>query len=207
MIARNRSKIIVIMLTSSEKSLLFIVSSQLFQTHVIVIIVSLIVLKQDLIRQCLKWKVLCVCYDSVITSQQLHAISSLLLMNINRAITLEFLTFARVLHATNRLNRIVLNETHLLLTIAHYRSRVIVVELLRRIFCLFVCMTITLLSFVEQQMKQLLQFTYCETLRVSNDRFNLTYQMQILFFSLESSCDEKELIDETIEICMKYVKR
>jgi len=104
--------------------------------------------------------------------------STLLLMNIETIVTLDFLVFARALHALNRLDRIILNEAHLLLIVAHYRCQIVVIEILRRVLCSFVCMTITLFSFVELKMKTLLHFIQCDTLRVNSDQLNLEYRVQ-----------------------------
>ena len=205
MIARSRLEIIVVMLTSDEKSLLFVVSSQLSSAQVTMIIVFLIALKQNLLRRCMKWNVICACYDLDTTSQQMHAVFSLLLMNIETTITSNFVSFARFLHATNRLNRIVLDEAHLLLIASHYRSRIVELNVLRRVFCSLICMTITLSSFVELKIKKLLHFTQCDILRASSDKLNLKYCVQSLTSTNDDSCDEKELIEQTIEICMQNI--
>ena len=67
-IARNRLDIIIIIFIENDKNLLFVIFSQLLNIQIIVIIISFITLKQDLIRRCMKWNILYVCYDLVITS-------------------------------------------------------------------------------------------------------------------------------------------
>lgn len=154
----------------------------------------------------MKWNVLCVCYDFNIILDQIYAMSNLLLMNIETTITIKFVSFVRILHAMNRLNRIVLDESHLLLTTTHYRRKIVDLSVLRRISCLFVCMTIILLFFVELQLKTLLHFTQCETLRANNDRSNFKYRVQSLNFK-SNFCREKNLISRVAQICMQNMQK
>jgi len=94
----------------------------------------------------------------------------------------------------------ILNEAHLLLIVAHYRRQIVVIKILRRVLCSFVCMTITLLSFVKLKMKILLHFIQCDTLRASNDRPNLEYRVQWLKTIKKISCREKKLVAKTMKI-------
>lgn len=66
---------------------------------------------------------ICGSYDSSMTTDRLHAVPSLLLVDVERAASNEFITLARALHAVDRLNRIVLDESHLPSTAAHYRHQ------------------------------------------------------------------------------------
>ena len=52
MIARNRSEMLVMMSTDSDKTLLFVILFQLFRAEIIIVIVSLIALKQDFQKRC-----------------------------------------------------------------------------------------------------------------------------------------------------------
>lgn len=91
--------------------------------------------------------------------------------------TPEFVSFARQLHAIGRLDRFVLDEAHLLLTAAHYRTNLPAIAGLRRLRCPFICMTGTLPPFGEAESRELLYFTQSETLRASSDRANLKYRV------------------------------
>ena len=121
MIARNRSKMLVMMFIDSDKILLFVILSQLSRAKIIIVIVSLIALKQDLQERCKQWDIHCMSYDFFFIRNQLHAISSLFLVNIENVVISDFVEFAQTLHVNDRLNRIVLNEIHQLLIINHYR--------------------------------------------------------------------------------------
>ena len=207
MIARSRSKMLVMMSTDSDKILLFVILSQLSRAKIIIVIVSLIALKQDLQKRCKQWSIHCMSYDSFFTRNQLHAVSSLLLVNIENVVTSDFVEFAQTLHVNDRLNRIVLNEIHQLLIINHYRQRMSFISQFRDIFVSFVCMIDTLSLIVEMNLKQMLHFTRCDTVRVSNDRSNLQYCVQTISTSNDrSSEDDNLLINETIRVCMQNIK-
>jgi len=102
--------------------------------------------------------VACAYYDVVATSQQMHAMSSLLLVDIETIVIVDFLTFARALHAMDWLDRIVLDEAYLLLTTGHYWRQIVAIGVLRRVPCPFVCMTTTLPSSAKLEVKTLLHF-------------------------------------------------
>ena len=146
-------------------------------------------------------------YDSFFTRNQFHVISSLFLMNIENVVTFDFVEFAQTLHINDRLNRIVLNETHQLLIINHYRQKMSFIFQFRDIFVSFVCMIDTLSLIVEMNFKQMLHFTRCDIVRVKNDRFNFQYCVQTISTSNDRSFENDNLlINETIKICMQNIK-
>ena len=169
LITRNRSKFIVIMSIDNDKIFFFILFSQLSKVQINIVIVFLIALKHDFQQRCKKLKIFCAVYDSIFSSHQLHALSTLLLMNIEFAIENNFVFFVIELHAIDRLNRMFLNEIHFLLIVRHYHRHIDVINQLRRVFCFFVCMTIILSFFVELELKNFMHFTQFETLRANND--------------------------------------
>ena len=63
-------------------------------------------------------------------------------------------------------------------------------------------MTVTLFLFVEHELKNIMHFTQFELLRASDDRLNLCYFVQLVFFANAAVFEEKLLLDETIRICM-----
>ena len=207
MIARSRSKMLVMMFIDNDKILLFVILSQLSRAKIIIVIVSLIALKQDLQERCKQWDIHCMSYDFFFIRNQLHAISSLFLVNIENVVISDFVEFAQTLHVNDRLNRIVLNETHQLLIINYYRQRMSLIFQLRDIFASFVCI-IDILSFiVEMNFKQMLHFTRCDIVRVNNDRFNLQYCVQTISTSNDRSFENDNLlINETIRVCMQNIE-
>ena len=203
LVARSRSELIVIMLIGSEKSLFFIVSSQLPEVQISIVIVSLVALKHDLQQRCKELNVFCAVYDLVFSFHQLHALSTLLLMNIELVVENIFVFFVVSLHAMNQLNCLFLNEVYLLLTARHYRRNIGVINQLCCVFCFFVCMTAILPPFVEHELKSIMHFTQFELLRASDDRSNLCYFVQSVLFANAAVSGKKLLLNETIRICMQ----
>ena len=141
-------------------------------------------------------------YDSIFTSHQLHALSTLLLVDIDDAATEDFVTFVTSLHAMGRLNRLMLDEAHLLFIARHYRLRIEVINQLRRVLCPFVCMTATLPPFVERKLRNLLHFTQSKCVRAGNDRSNLQYCVQIVSELNDNRFKTDQLLNEAVRICM-----
>ena len=203
LIARSRSEFIIIMLIGNEKSLFFIVPSQLPKTQISIVIVSLVALKHDFQQRCKKLNIFYAVYDPVFLFYQLYALSTLLLMNIELVVENSFVFFVASLHAMSRLNRLFLNKAHLLLTARYYRRNIDVINQLRRVSCLFVCITAILLSFVEHELKSIMHFTQFESLRASGDRPNLCYFVQSVPSVNAAVFEEKLLLNETTKICMQ----
>ena len=206
LIARSRSELIVVMLTGNKKSLFFIVPSQLPEIQISIVIVSLVALKHDFQQRCKELNVLCAVYDSVFSLHQLHALPTLLLMNIEFAVENIFVSFVVSLHAMGRLNRLFLNETYLLLIARYYRRNIGVINQLRCVSCLFVCMTATLFFFAEHELKSIMHFTQFESLRASGDRSNLCYFVQSVFSANAVVFEEELLLNETTRICMQNMQ-
>ena len=160
--------------TGSSKTLLFVLPSMLLQAEVTVVITPLVALRQDLLRRCEEWKISFAVFGAGRFPQP-HAVPSLVLVDVENAASAEFLTLMQCLHQTGRLDRIVLDEAHLLLTAMHYREQLSLLGTLRRFHCPFVCMTATLPPSSERDLGDLLQMRRPETLRVSADRANLSY--------------------------------
>ncbi|KAL9606927.1 MAG: hypothetical protein Q9167_008106, partial [Letrouitia subvulpina] len=208
LVARSRPATIIVLPTGSGKSLLFLVPSQLPNAQVTVVIVPLIALRQDLCCRCDTWGIAYTIYNENLTPRQLHAVPSLLLVDIETAGKNHFLAFTRQLHAVGRLDRLVLDEAHLLLTAVHYRTELPAITTLRRLRCPFVCMTGTLPPSAESSIRELLHFTHPEVLRASSDRPNLRYCIELSAPPPSSELSREEhLIERATEICFGDIQK
>lgn len=145
------------------------------------------------------------------TEHQLHAISSLLLVDVDLAVTSSFIAVFTALHACGRLDRLVIDEAHLILTAAHYRENLGLLGVLRRVGCPILCLTATLPPVGERELKQSLHFTQTEMLRVSSDRANLQYSIQVLSVdpndrNHQDSGDEA-LLRAAVQICRDDIQQ
>ena len=186
LIAHSDSETVIILLTEDSKILLYIILFLLSEAQITVIITSLIILKLNLICCYMQWDIQYLMYShSTDQEQHLYAVSSLIFVNIDVAVSLFFLTFLCELQCSDCLNCIVLNEAHLLLTAAHYHKNLRLLRVLWHISCLWVCMTVTLSSSAELELKQSLFLTQLIILHASSNCLNLKYQIWTLTHSMQ----------------------
>ena len=209
LIASSRPEALIILPTASGKTLLYILPTLLPLAQVTVVIVPLIALKQDLIQRCIRWKLAFVCYEASQDWQdRLHAVPSLILVDIDIAVSAGFRGFLQTLHRDGRLDRLIIDEAHLILTSAHYREKLGLLGVLRQVPCPIVCMTATLPPLAVNVFKEQLRMTQLETLRSSCDRPNLEYCVQSLkreSIAENSWSDQDLLIHRAVEICRNDV--
>ena len=108
---QEKSLVIVMMSIERRKSLLFMLSTTCQLEESSIVIVSLIALRQNLKRRCEKMSIRCVEWNS----QKSFDAASIVLMTSKFAIRDEFRTFINRLRTTQRLNRIVIDECHVML--------------------------------------------------------------------------------------------
>ena len=186
LIAYSDSETVIILLMRDSKILLYMILFLLSEAQTTVIIMSLIILKQNLICCCMQWDIQYLMYShSTDQEQHLYAVSSLIFVNIDVAVSLFFLTFLCELQCSDCLNCIVLNEAHLLLTAAHYHKNLRLLRVLWHISCLWVCMTVTLSSSAELELKQSLFLTQLIILCANSNCSNLKYQIWTLTHSMQ----------------------
>ena len=106
---------------------------------------------------------------------QLHSVPTLVFIDINNAITLHFLAFLRQLHDVGRVDQLILDEAHLVLTASDYRKNLGLLGMLRQVTCPFVCLTATLLPYGELDLAQSLFLSHLVIHRASSDQPNLGY--------------------------------
>lgn len=139
-------------------------------------------------------------------SNQLHALFSLFLMNINDVVISNFVEFAKLLHANDRFDRIILNEIHLLFIVSHFRQRMFFVLQLRKIVVFFICLIVIFSFFAKLNFKHLLHFIRCEIMRINNDRSNLKFCVQLISSFKNRLSKNHRFIHETTKICMQNMK-
>ena len=203
LVAHSDSETVIVLLTEGSKILLYVILFLLPEAQMTVIITSLIVLKQNLICHCMQWDIQYLMYShSTDQEQHLYAVSSLIFVNIDVAVSLFFLTFLCELQCSDCLNCIVLNEAHLLLTAAHYHKNLRLLRVLWHISCLWVCMTVTLSSSAELELKQSLFLTQLIILHASSNCLNLKYQIWTLthFTQLLISVTD-QLVQKAVCVC------
>lgn len=200
---------LVVMPTGGGKSILYILPTLLPEAQVTVVITPLVALQQDLIRRCTQASINHGVFHSRSVLLPTAAQPSLLLVDAERASSQTFQQLLADLHAAGRLDRIVLDEAHLILTASYYREQLPSLSILQRFHCPLICLTATLPPSAEREFRKMLCLTPdLETLRVSCNRPNLRYCIQSVEQSslgLRASRDEA-LIDATIRLCQEKLR-
>ena len=201
LLASCRPENIVVMPTASGKTVLFVLPTLLPHAEVTVVILPLVALRQDLIRRCTEWKIPFQHYGPGSTQ-----VKPLILVDVQQASGADFKTLLQRLQAAGRLDRLVLDEAHLLLTAGHYREHLGLLVELRRFDCPFVCLSATLPPFGEQELCQLLAMTVPVVIRTSGDRPNICYEVvhvrQVAHVRPGQGyvSPEEQLLDEAVRI-------
>jgi superfamily II DNA helicase RecQ len=110
-IVAGKSLVVAVMLTRAGKSLLFMLPAWAEQGGTTVVVVPLIALRGDIMRRCTKLGISCVEWDS----RRPPDAAAVVLVTPKSAVGEEFATFLNRLRATRQLDRIVINECHIVL--------------------------------------------------------------------------------------------
>lgn len=112
-IANCVAELLVVLATGGGKTLLYVLPSLSPGAQVTAVIISLVALKQDLLRRCSEWQIEAMCYNrSTCTTNRLHTTPSLLFINVDSAVTDHCRAFLLALQENGCLDHIVLDEAH-----------------------------------------------------------------------------------------------
>ena len=214
LIASTSPENLVIMPTGGGKTLLYILPTILPGAQVTIVITPLVALQQDLILRCTQWGINFGVYTARSALQPTAAQPSLLLVDAERASSPSFQTLLSELHAAGRLDRIVLDEAHLLLTASHYRQQLPALATLQQYHCPFVCLTATMPPTAERELRLTLCLTpQLERLRASSDRPNLQYRIQFIkqdqkrVHAGRYATKEDVLVDAVVRACLDMLQQ
>jgi hypothetical protein len=108
-IVAGKSPVVVVMPTGAGKSMLFMLPAWAEQGGTTVVVVPLIALRGDMMRRCRKLGILCAEWDS----RRPPDAAAVVLVTPESAVREEFATFLNRLRATRQLDRIVIDECHI----------------------------------------------------------------------------------------------
>lgn len=171
----GHAQLVVVLPTGGGKSLLFQLTSLLPAAGVTVAILPLVVLKQDLIGKCEALAIPHTVWDSS------HDVDSgcapLLLVSVEEACSKPFIGLLRRLQMSSQLDRICLDEAHMVLTERGYRESLREVRQIRRVTVPFVALTATLPPARERELAEMLFLDQPLVIRRSTNRANLRYEV------------------------------
>jgi superfamily II DNA helicase RecQ len=196
---KKTSCLTVILATSSGKSFLYLLLASISTAKTMIIIVPLIALKSDLLRKAKEMKISASIY------KEKKSADKLVLVSIETAVSSSFQLSLMSLHAEIKLDRIIFNECHLIVTAANYRYKMHELKKLRLITTQFVFLSATLSVSVLQEMNKMLFLSNNVVIRASTVRHNISYSVKRMTLStLEEQFSE--VLDFLLEEKNQYTK-
>ena len=181
LVANHAPEVLLVLATGSGKSLAFMLGSSLPDARTTVVVVPLVLLRLDLLRRCremglnpIVWR------SSQDVAAGMEGTPTLLFVSVEVAIKYPFRQYARRLYDTGNLERIMIDECHLIHTSAHYRKQIVQLNELRQFPVPFVYITATLPLRLEKVLFQKHHIGHASIVRGCSKRSNLTYQVQSL---------------------------
>jgi len=150
LILQKTSCLTVILATSSDKNFLYLLLASLSTAETTIIIVSLIALKSDFLQKAKEMKISASIYE------EKKSADKLILVSIETAVSSSFQLFLIFLHAENKLDRIIINECHLIVTTANYKYLMHSLKKLQLIITQFIFLSATLFVSILQEMNKML---------------------------------------------------
>src|SRR5437764_936096 len=110
-ITAGKSPIVVVMPTGAGKSMLFMLPAWVEQGGTTVVVVPLIALRGDMMRRCKELGISCAEWEG----RRPPDAAAIVLVTPESAVSEDFMTFLNRLNATQQLDRIVIDECHIVL--------------------------------------------------------------------------------------------
>lgn len=170
MIMSGREQVVAVLPTRSRKSLLFMLPYTLPDAQVTILIVPLVSLRGDLLRRMQALKI-----DHLEWAPGERREVALVIVSTEAASTKDFLKYARGLIARQKLDRIVVDECHLIVTAVEYRPTMMDVTAVRCLHTQFIYMTTTLPPSIQAEFEERNYLVYPTTIRASSNRSNIFY--------------------------------
>ncbi|ERF71905.1 hypothetical protein EPUS_09389 [Endocarpon pusillum Z07020] len=176
-IVTGYAEVIGILGTGEGKSLSFMLPVCLPHAATTVVVVPLVALKTDIVRRCLELNIAYSIWNRHANPQQ-YVGCSLLFVAIEEAVSRRFRTFLGQLDASESLDRLVFDKSHLILTASRYRPKMALVKELREYRCQVVFLTATLPPLMQAQFERRLLLAQPRTIRSCTFRSDLYYHVQ-----------------------------
>jgi Orsellinic acid/F9775 biosynthesis cluster protein D/DEAD/DEAH box helicase/Helicase conserved C-terminal domain len=158
-IVSGRGEVVAALATGEGKSLAFMLPSRLVQAGTTVVILPLVVLKQDMIRRCTQAGLSFMVWDRHGEHTRYDG-CPLIFVSAEAAVLSPFRSFLAGLDSREGLDRVVLDESHLILTASDYRPKLKLIKHLRALRCQFV--------FLSGTLPPILMPTFCQRLCLFN---------------------------------------
>ena len=172
-VAAGAPEVVAVLATGTGKSLLFQLACSLPGAHTTILVVPLVALRLDLLKHCRQMGIDCEEWRPGSRTQ-----APLVFVSVEHAGQGSFYQYLYELHQARQLDRVVIDECHLVLTAAIYRRRMSKLVVLRGIQVPFVYLTATLPVYLQQRLYQHHHLTKVVEIRGPSRRPNLRYRVQ-----------------------------
>ena len=187
-VLQGESPLVVILPTGGGKSLLFMLPATLPDANTTVVVVPFVALMEDLLQKCQDAGI-----DCIEWREDRPGKASIVLVAAETAAQKTFLDYACNLHRLGQLDRIFVDECHLILTAAEYRELLPRLEQLRLLPCPLVMLTATLPPSMEEAFDQAMALrgecpggespTFPTYIRAPTHRPNFAYAVEVVLGS------------------------
>jgi superfamily II DNA helicase RecQ len=165
---------IVVLPTSSGKSALFFSLAAMAEGQTVIVVVPFAALVDDIIARGRAAGLRC---EEWIDEKSGHEPQQLIVISADRAITGEFLHYAKGLELSGQLAHMFFDECHVAFTDTSYRERLRELWLLRYLDCPFTGLTATLMGALEDVLRDRLRIPNAIIFRRSTARRTIQYQV------------------------------
>ncbi|KAL2350398.1 P-loop containing nucleoside triphosphate hydrolase protein, partial [Cryomyces antarcticus] len=165
-------QVIIVLPTGAGKSLLFMLPCTLPDSGVTVLVVPLVSLRGDLLRRLGELGV-----DHLVWRPGEQRDASLVLVTVEAACTRDFVSYAQRLVATQLLDWIVVDESHLTVTASEYRESMVELASIRKLRAQFVYLTATLPPSMQAEFGEQNYLLDPKVIRASTNRPNIFYMV------------------------------
>ncbi|KAG9512641.1 hypothetical protein KCU93_g10298, partial [Aureobasidium melanogenum] len=179
LVVNKAPEVLLILATGTSKSLAFMLPASLASARTTILIVSLISLRLDLVGRCRELGM-----DPILFAQAeditagMDSAPALVFVSLELAVRPPFKQYARKLYDTGNLDRIVIDECHLILTSRHYRKQMAQLSTLRVLPVPFVYMTAILPPRLETVLRQRHYMGRVSVVRGPSKRPNIHYNVE-----------------------------
>ena len=176
----------VILGTGQGKSLLYLFTASFSNSECTVVIVPLTALKLDLLKRCQQFSVSASIYEDS------KKADSLIFVSVETAVTADFQFFLKDLQSQQKLDRIVFDECHLIITAASYRYHMHLLKQLRLINTQFIFLSATLSAKLQKDLEEHIMIQQNTVIRAQTVRHNISYRVSY-FESMREESQFSEL--------------
>ena len=186
--------------TNSNKSLVYLFTAFFSTSKTTIVFISLIALKKDIYRRAIELSI-----DISIYEEDKEKISFIVLVSIETISSSEFFLYLKKLEQLEKLDRIIFDEAHLIVTNANYRFHIHSLKKLRIFVTQFVFFSITLPDLLLFELEKSIILIKNVILRIFIIRDNISYRIKVFSKNIKEENEKfKEVLKTLIDLIVDF---